>query len=144
MLALPRASNGVMAREANATERGGQTLTGVCEYIERHLADPLTVPRLARLARLSPFYFIRAFRLETGRTPHQYVRIRRIDRAKHLLETTPLSVTEVCEAVGFQSLGSFSSLFRRVTGETPLAYRAARRRPAFIPGCFVRMYRLGR
>lgn len=112
--------------------------------MERHLQDSLTIERLARIAGLSPYHFIRAFRGETGTTPHQYVRQRRLERAKHLLATTPMSVTEVCEAVGFESLGSFSSLFRRTTGKSPAAYRTSRRRPAYIPGCFVRMYRVGR
>jgi len=122
----------------------GETLTRVRQYIERHYAKPLTVPHLARLARLSMFHFIRAFRAETGVTPHQYVRARRIERACELLVTTPLPVTEICDAVGFQSLGSFSALFRRVTGEAPAAYRAKRRRNVMIPGCFIRMYRAGK
>ena len=114
------------------------------EFIDRHYAKPLTVASLAQRARLSPFHFIRVFRATTGITPHQYVRDRRLDRAKHLLETTGMPVTEVCLAVGFRSLGSFSSLFRRATGQSPIAFRASRRRPVYIPGCFVRMYRLGR
>ena len=77
-------------------------------------------------AGLSSFHFIRAFRAHAGQTPHQYLRARRIERAKELLVTTPMPVTEICDAVGFQSLGSFSSLFRRLTGETPAAYRAER------------------
>jgi AraC-like DNA-binding protein len=113
----------------------------VREYIDRHYARPLTIERLAALAGLSSFHFIRAFRAATGLTPHQYLRNRRIDRAKELLVTTPMPVTEVCDAVGFQSLGSFSSLFRRLTGETPAGYRAQRRRAPVIPGCFIRMYR---
>jgi AraC-like DNA-binding protein len=118
-----------------------ETLARVREYVDRHYTKPLTVPHLARLARLSTFHFIRAFRAETGVTPHQYVRARRIERACELLVTTPIPVTEICDAVGFQSLGSFSALFRRLTGETPAAYRAKRRRSAIIPGCFIRMYR---
>ena len=55
--------------------------------------------------------------------------------------TTPLPVTEICDAVGFQSLGSFSSTFRRLTGESPAAYRAKRDASPYIPACFVRMYR---
>jgi AraC-like DNA-binding protein len=112
--------------------------------IDRHYARPLTVDGLARRAGLSPFHFIRAFRSAYGETPHQYLRARRIDRARELLVTTPLPITEVCVQVGFQSLGSFSSLFRRLTGETPAAYRAARRKNVYIPGCFVRMYRADR
>jgi AraC-like DNA-binding protein len=120
------------------------SLAEVRLHIDRHYARPLPVTRLARLAGLSTYYFIRAFRAETGQTPHQYVRERRLARAKELLVTTPLPVTEICDAVGFQSLGSFSSLFRRMTGETPATYRAARRKSAPIPACFVRMYRADR
>lgn len=119
-------------------------MDSVREYMDRHYAKPLTVGRLARMAGLSVFHFIRAFRAATGQTPHQYLRQRRIDRARELLATTPMSVTDICAAVGFQSLGSFSSLFRRLTGETPAQYRAARRRNIYIPGCFVRMYRADR
>jgi AraC-like DNA-binding protein len=120
------------------------TLSEVREYIDRNCAKPLTVERLARLAGLSTFHFIRAFRAVTGQTPHQYLRARRIERARELLATTPMPVTEICDAVGFQSLGSFSSLFRKLTGETPAAYRARHRRSVYIPACFVRMYRADR
>ncbi len=120
------------------------SLLEVRAHIDRHYARPLTVGRLARLAGLSTYHFIRAFRAEVGQTPHQYLRARRIARARELLVTTPMPVTEICDAVGFQSLGSFSSLFRKLTGETPGAYRAARRKSAPIPTCFVRMYRADR
>ena len=119
-------------------------LDRVREHIDRHYAKPLTVERPASLAGLSTFHFIRAFRAATGKTPHQYLRARRIERACELLVTTPLPVTEICDAVGFQSLGSFSALFRKLTGETPAAYRAARRRSIPIPSCFIRMYRADR
>lgn len=119
-------------------------LRKVCEYVDRHYARPLTVERLAALAGLSTFHFIRAFHAHTGATPHQYVRARRIARAKELLVTTPAPVTEICDLVGFQSLGSFSTVFRRLTGETPAAYRATRRKSVYIPSCFVRMYRADR
>lgn len=91
---------------------------------------------------MSRFHFIRAFKASTGQTPHQYLRTRRIARAKHLLETTPLPVTEICEQVGFESLGSFSALFRRLTGASPVGYRKAHRRRVSIPSCFMRMYRV--
>jgi AraC-like DNA-binding protein len=119
-------------------------LTRVRGHIDRHYATPCTVAALARMAQLSPYHFIRAFRAETGLTPHRYLRERRLARARELLVTTPLPITEICDAVGFQSLGSFSALFRRVTGETPAAYRAARRRSTPIPACFIRMYRAER
>jgi AraC-like DNA-binding protein len=120
------------------------TTDRVCEYIVRNLGRPLRVARLGRIVGLSEFHFIRAFRAATGQTPHQYLRARRIARAQELLVATPLPVTEVCTAVGFSSLGSFSSVFRRLTGESPSAYRAKRRRTPYIPACFVRMYRADR
>jgi AraC-like DNA-binding protein len=116
----------------------------VRELIDRHYARQLTVEQLARRAGLSSFHFIRAFRSAFGATPHQYLRTKRIERARELLVTTPMPITEICVQVGFQSLGSFSSIFRRLTGETPAAYRAARRKNVYIPGCFVRMYRADR
>lgn len=119
----------------------GLDLAGVREHIDRHYARPLTIDRLAALAGLSPFHFIRAFSAAFGETPHQYLRARRIERAKELLATTAYPVTEICDRIGFQSLGSFSSLFRRLTGETPAEYRAERRKNVDIPTCFIRMYR---
>jgi transcriptional regulator GlxA family with amidase domain len=120
------------------------TTERVCEYIDRNLGRPLPVARLGRIVGLSEFHFIRTFRAATGQTPHQCLRSRRIARAQELLVTTPLPVTEICTAVGFSSLGSFSSLFRRLTGESPSAYRAKRRRTPYIPACFVRMYHADR
>ena len=116
-------------------------LARVREHIDRHFAKALTIEKLAALARLSPFHFIRAFRAAFGETPHQYVRARRLERAKELLATTAFPVTEVCDQVGFHSLGSFTTLFRNETGQTPGEYRAARRKNVYIPTCFIRMYR---
>jgi AraC-like DNA-binding protein len=114
------------------------------QLIDRNYTRGLTIDRLATTANLSPFHFIRAFRAAFGQTPHQYLRDQRLAHAKELLVTTPQPVTEICDQIGFQSLGSFSSLFRRVTGETPAEFRAKRRKNVHIPGCFVRMYRADR
>jgi AraC-like DNA-binding protein len=97
--------------------------------------------RIAAQAGFSRCHFIRLFRGAFGLTPYQYLKTRRLERAKELLATTILSVMDVCLDVGFESLGSFTSLFTRAVGETPGAYRAARRRRVCIPYCFVRMYR---
>ena len=123
---------------------GRQPLDVIRDYIDRNYAKRLSIAALARRARLSRFHFIRTFRAATGLTPHQYVRERRLERARHLLSRTPMPVTDVCQAVGFTSLGSFSTLFRRATDLSPIAFRASTRRPVYIPGCFMRMYRIGR
>jgi AraC-like DNA-binding protein len=111
------------------------------DLIDRDFAEPLDVPVLARQAHASRAHFVRSFKKAFGETPHRYLLRRRIERAKELLRNTPLPVTEVSLAVGFQSLSSFSTAFRQLVGEPPSAY-AGRRRPAQppIPACFTLMY----
>jgi AraC-like DNA-binding protein len=111
------------------------------DYIDRHYSRSVTIQQLAALAGLSTFHFIRCFRADVGVTPHRYLRDRRLERAGELLATTTMPITEVCDRVGFHSLGSFSSLFKRSSGETPSRYRAQRRKHVYIPTCFIRMYR---
>ncbi|HET9492749.1 MAG TPA: AraC family transcriptional regulator [Chloroflexia bacterium] len=84
---------------------------------------PITIEELSREVALSPYYLIRAFRQVYKQTPHQYLVGQRIARAKELLRNSDLSITEICLAVGFESLGSFSTLFRKVAGVSPRAYR---------------------
>lgn len=84
----------------------------------------VTVASLAKTSRLSRSQFIVRYRAAFGDTPHQ-TRIRaRLERARWLLATSRLTVTEVCMAVGFSSLGSFSRLFRLRCGESPVRFRA--------------------
>jgi len=88
------------------------------------LDTDVTVASLAKASRLSRSQFILRYRAAFGDTPYQ-TRIRaRLDRARWLLATTQLNVTEVCMAVGFSSLGSFSRLFRTRCGESPVQFRA--------------------
>jgi AraC-like DNA-binding protein len=106
--------------------------------LDRHDDAPMTREDLSREVALSPFYLIRSFRQMYGQTPHQYRIARRIARAKDLLRNTSLSITEICAAVGFESLGSFSTLFRKVAGVSPSAYRISSRpmpNPTYIPLC---------
>jgi AraC-like DNA-binding protein len=113
------------------------------DVIDLRYAEPLDLAALAREAGYSKFHFLRAFAAAYGETPRTYLTRRRLERAKTLLRVANLTVTEICFLVGFESLGSFSSLFRRVVGQTPSAYRresARRGGPPPIPGCVVLMW----
>ena len=94
------------------------------DRMDREYADPLDVPALAAGALMSTGHFSRSFREAFGESPYGYLMTRRIERAKELLRRGELSVTDVCIAVGCTSLGSFSSRFTELVGETPSAYRA--------------------
>ena len=114
------------------------------DHADRCYAEPLDVESLAAVAGLSKYHFLRLFRATYGLTPGEYVSQRRIERAQDLLRATGLSVTEVCFAVGFSSLGSFSSRFKTVVGETPSQFQAryAVAGAPHIPGCYVFMWGL--
>ncbi|HET9381870.1 MAG TPA: helix-turn-helix transcriptional regulator [Streptomyces sp.] len=109
------------------------------DRMDREYAEPLDVAGLARTALMSPGHFQRSFRAAFGETPYGYLMTRRVERAKALLRRGDLTVTEVCMAVGCTSLGSFSSRFTRLVGETPSAYRARRHDTgAEMPACVAR------
>jgi transcriptional regulator GlxA family with amidase domain len=110
------------------------------DRMDREYAQPLDVPELARTAFMSTGHFARSFRAAFGETPYSYLMTRRIERAKALLRGTELSVTDVCFAVGCTSLGSFSSRFTELVGESPTGYRARYHHPgAEIPSCVAKM-----
>src|SRR5258706_6952612 len=92
-------------------------------FLDRHYKMPVTIEQLSHEAALSPYHFIRLFRRVYKQTPHQYLIQRRIEAAKQLLHSTDLSITEICIEIGFESLGSFSTLFRKATGLSPTSYR---------------------
>lgn len=109
------------------------------DLMDREYARPLDVAALARTALMSAAHFSRQFRASYGETPYAYLMTRRIERAKALLRSGDMSVTEVCMAVGCSSLGSFSARFTQVVGETPTTYRARDHRAlASVPGCLAR------
>jgi AraC family transcriptional regulator len=93
------------------------------DYIEEHLAEPISLAVLAQLARLSPNYFCRAFSQSFGMPPQRYHTTQRIERAKTLLAKRAASVTDVGFTVGYSEASAFSTAFRRVTGLTPSSYR---------------------
>jgi AraC-like DNA-binding protein len=92
------------------------------DLIDRDYARPLDVPTMARRALMSPAHFSRQFRSAYGETPYSYLMTRRIERAMALLRGG-MSVTDACMTVGCTSLGSFSTRFTELVGETPSAYR---------------------
>ncbi|MEU8245742.1 helix-turn-helix transcriptional regulator [Nonomuraea sp. NPDC048916] len=105
------------------------------DLIDREYARPLDVPTMARHALMSPAHFSRQFRAAYGETPYSYLMTRRIERAMALLRAG-MSVTDACMAVGCTSLGSFSSRFTELLGETPSAYRAREHRAVTaMPPC---------
>ena len=105
------------------------------DRMDREHAQPLDVPAMARTAHMSPAHFSRRFRAAYGETPYAYLMTRRIERAKALLRQG-LSVTDTCIAVGCTSLGSFSSRFTEIVGETPSQYRGRDHRDhEVVPPC---------
>jgi AraC family transcriptional regulator len=122
---LIRLNNGI-GRPAARSARGG--LSGwqqkkVADFIEAHLTEEVRLSTLARLVDLSPFHFARAFKQSFGVPPLRYHSLRRIERAKALLEQQGQSVTEVALALGFAETSSFSAAFRKTTGTRPSDYR---------------------
>ncbi|WP_311922951.1 AraC family transcriptional regulator [Microbispora sp. H10836] len=111
------------------------------DRIDRDYRGELDLDALAAVAGISKFYFVRCFEAAYGETPMRYLTRRRIERAQDLLRGANLTVTEICMAVGFTSLGSFSAKFRQLVGESPSGYRdrwAALGGP-HVPGCWLFM-----
>ena len=119
------------------------------DYAHAYFASPIDTRILAREAALSTWHFHRLFTGTFGSTPHDFLTQLRIDRAKQLLASGTVSVTETCFEAGYSSLGSFSTRFRSVVGVSPVDYgrqvrrvfgSAAPARSRFIPTCFLSFY----
>ena len=127
---------------ANVAEELLPRLRAARDHIDRHYQAALDLDRLAGVARVSKYHFVRTFEAAYGETPIRYLTRRRIERAQDLLRSANLTVTEICFMVGFSSLGSFSSRFTELVGVTPTAYRETAVRdggPPPIPGCYLMM-----
>lgn len=116
-------------------EDSNRRLLRARDAMDRAYAQPLDVAALARVAHVSEAHFIRTFRATFGETPHRYLQRRRVERSMFLLRETDRSVTEICFAVGFISLGTFSRTFREIVGVAPTAYRR-HEGPKAVPTCF--------
>jgi AraC-like DNA-binding protein len=112
------------------------------DHIDQHYREPLDLDAVAAVAGVSKFHFVRCFEATYGETPIRYLTRRRIERAQDLLRGANLTVTEVCMLVGFASLGSFSTRFAQLVGQSPTAYRNrwASRGDAHVPGCYLFMW----
>ena len=117
-------------------------------FIDLNYADKIDIDNISDEAYFSKFHFIRLFKKIYGKTPHQYLKYVRIEKAKQILKTNN-SVTETCFLVGFDSLSSFSGLFKKNTGETPSSYAKRHmenkqkiyEKPfAFIPSCYANQH----
>ncbi len=113
-------------------------------FIDNNCSENIDLANIADEAYFSKFHFIRQFKIIYGKTPHQYLTQVRIEKSMQLLRTE-IPVSEVCFSVGFESLSSFSGLFKRIVGLTPSAYQTQQlqikaqilKTPLkFIPGCF--------
>jgi AraC-like DNA-binding protein len=119
-------------------------------FIDENYHEPIDLEEVSKKAFFSRFHFHRLFTKIYQRTPHQYLTKKRIEKAKELLAANK-PVTEVCNEVGFESIGSFSILFKKEIGFAPAYYRnmawlkkqEARQQPKkFIPHCFIDSYNL--
>ena len=120
---------------SRATEALNRRLLRARDAMDRAYARPLDVAAVAAVANLSEAHFIRCFGQAFGETPHRYLQRRRVERAMFMLRETGSSITEICFAIGFTSLGTFSRTFQEIVGETPSDYRRGHE-PMAAPNCF--------
>jgi AraC-like DNA-binding protein len=128
-----------MARsDPSARREELQRLRRVRDRIDREYRLPLSVPALAAGEHMSAGHLSRGFRAAYGESPYSYLMTRRVERAMALLRRGDLSVTEVCFEVGCSSLGTFSTRFAELVGESPSAFRAGAASVDGIPSCLAR------
>lgn len=108
---------------ATAQDTGACVAEDTLAYISENADKPLTLEMLAKRVSLSPFYFTRVFKKETGFTPHEYIIRVRVDLARFMLKTTDSSIKEIAFRCGFNSECSFCTTFKKAAGVTPTSYR---------------------
>ena len=121
---MPWHDRGVTTDPADAQRlRDLRLLRQVKDRIDRDFAEPLNVEALAHGVHMSAGHLSREFKKAYGESPYSYLMTRRVERAMRLLRVGELSVTEVCFAVGCQSLGTFSTRFTELVGVPPSVYK---------------------
>ena len=127
-----------------------QRIVAAKVYIDENYQEPIGLEQISQQAFLSRFHFHRLFRQVYKKTPHQYLTQKRLDKARNLLSQNK-PVTEVCNEVGFESIGSFSVLFKKEIGFAPQYYRNMAYKKKMeqlaqpkiaIPHCFIEHYKL--
>ncbi|WP_431929178.1 helix-turn-helix domain-containing protein [Amycolatopsis tucumanensis] len=121
---------------SHAVEESNRRMLRARDAMDRAYAQPLDVAALARMVHVSEAHFIRTFRATFGETPHRYLQRRRVERSMFMLRESDRSITDICLAVGFTSLGTFSRTFREIVGQSPSEYRAAGAGTVAAPTCF--------
>ncbi len=124
-LLLSRARCGCSREEVKAG--GARLVRRIADYVEAHLAEDIRLVEMAAVAHLSPTHFARAFKAETGSTPHAYLIERRIARSRGLLGGSDVPLSQIAYSCGFANQSHFTTLFRQHTGVTPAAFRRTAR-----------------
>lgn len=106
-----------------ATHHKFDRLNASRDFISDNYQTRLSLPDIAKHSYMSPFHFLRVFKDAYGETPNEFLIRLRVDQAKNMLITGNFSVSEICEKLGYTSLGSFSSMFLKQTGMAPTVYR---------------------
>lgn len=120
---LARGDGTAIADEADRIYLSPARRNRVIAYVEDHLDREITLHELASLAGLSAFHFARVFKRSTGESPYQFVCRRRIDRARELLLSGDMPLSELALHCGFSSQAHFTSAFSRSTGLSPGRFR---------------------
>lgn len=125
---LLRNTNNNVREKMNLKDIGiRENILRAIDYLKDNYNQKLTNTELLSIANLSPYYFIRLFKKETGKTPHEYLVHLKIEKAKELLSHSSYSITEICFLCGFTEHSHFSKVFKKLTGDTPLNYRKNRK-----------------
>jgi AraC family transcriptional regulator len=124
-LVLAHTGDSAVSTEVPVAARPRSRFTAATDFIEEHLDRKIGLSELASLVALSVSQFAHAFKAQYGVSPHRYLTVRRIERAKALLRTTDDTVATIAQRAGFASQAHFSESFGKVVGVTPTAYRHA-------------------